>query len=101
MFGKLRVVIPGTAAALVGIAFLGGVALATTTFNPATGTGFVGKGDVQTPWGWNDQTLQSQAINVSFFEVQNADYAATCEWDTGVIHIVNHTITKSVSDTVA
>ena len=44
---------------------LTGVAAA-VTFDPATGTGFVGKGDVQLVYGWNNQALQTNALNVQF-----------------------------------
>ncbi len=45
---------------------LGAPATAAVTFDPATGEGFVGKGDVQTAFAWNNSQLQSQAGNVSF-----------------------------------
>ena len=35
-------------------------ALATVTFDPATGIGFVGKGDVQLAFGWNNATAAEQ-----------------------------------------
>ena len=41
-------------------------ALAAVTFDPATGTGFVGKGDVQTAVGWNNKQLQADAESVRF-----------------------------------
>jgi Spy/CpxP family protein refolding chaperone len=31
---------------------------AAVTFNPSTGIGFVGKGDVQNAFGWNNADLQ-------------------------------------------
>lgn len=81
------------------------VAVALTTFNPSTGTGFVGKGDVQTPWSWNNNTLQNHAGSVSFNyqEINDTAYYVTCEWDTGTIHVVHHTQTTNhaLSDTVA
>ena len=36
------------------------------TFDPATGLGFVGKGDVQYTFGWNNAQLQSNAASVMF-----------------------------------
>src|SRR5918996_4693526 len=36
-------------------------AFALVTFDPSTGTGFVGKGDVQTAFGWNNKQLQNNA----------------------------------------
>ena len=43
-----------------------GIAFATWTFNPDTGTGFVGKGDVQLLFGWNNAQLQANAGSVQF-----------------------------------
>jgi hypothetical protein len=48
------------------LAAVSAVALASVTFNSATGVGFVGKGDVQIIYGWNNQQLQSGAGNVQF-----------------------------------
>ncbi len=42
------------------------VAFAAVTFEPATGTGFVGKGDVQLIYGWNNKQLQDKAVLVQF-----------------------------------
>jgi hypothetical protein len=39
---------------------------AAVTFDPDTGTGFVGKGDVQTVYGWNNPQLQANADSVQF-----------------------------------
>ena len=48
----------------IGAALLFAVAIASAsvTFNPATGTGFVGKGDVQLAYGWNNKQLQDNAV---------------------------------------
>jgi hypothetical protein len=40
--------------------------MAAVTFDPATGTGFVGKGDVQSAFGWNNAGLQQNAAGVTF-----------------------------------
>ena len=40
--------------------------MATVTFNSATGTGFVGKGDVQSAFGWNNASMQANAGGVTF-----------------------------------
>jgi opacity protein-like surface antigen len=71
-------------AAVAVLAFGATAAFATVTFDPSTGTGFVGKGDVQVPWGWNNQKLQEEAENVDFYyeSIESADYAVTCEWNT-------------------
>lgn len=61
------------------------VAYAAVTFDPATGLGFVGKGDLQTPWGWNDAKLQNSAAGVSFYyhTYQTGSYSAVCTFTTG------------------
>ena len=61
-FGKWSV------ALIVGVVALTvtGSALAAVTFDPATGTGFVGKGDVQLIYGWNNSQLQTNAGVVQF-----------------------------------
>lgn len=41
-------------------------AFAAVTFDPATGTGFVGKGDVQLVYGYNNKQLQDNAGKVQF-----------------------------------
>lgn len=41
-------------------------ASAAVTFDPGTGTGFVGKGDVQLAFNWNNSQLQTRAPGVSF-----------------------------------
>lgn len=48
------------------IAILATAAYAAVIFDPATGTGFVGKGDVQLVYGWNNQALQINANSVQF-----------------------------------
>jgi hypothetical protein len=39
---------------------------AAVTFDPDTGEGFVGKGDVQLVFGWNNKQLQDNAEDVEF-----------------------------------
>lgn len=59
-----------------------GAAHASVTFDPATGTGFVGKGDVQVPFGWNDAKLQTNAPHVTFTYEKHSteEYEAVCVW---------------------
>lgn len=52
--------------ALASLVLLAGVALATITFDAESGTGFVGKGDVQYTLGWNNKQLQDNAAAVKF-----------------------------------
>ena len=54
------------AAMLVGAFSFTTTAYAAVTFNPTTGEGFVGKGDVQEAFDWNNKQLQQNAPGVSF-----------------------------------
>jgi hypothetical protein len=56
---------------ILGLALAGALAtsaavMAAVTFDAATGTGFVGKGDVQLVFGWNNKQLQDNADSVQF-----------------------------------
>lgn len=93
-------------ATLAVLAVAAGAALATVTFDVATGKGFVGKGDVQLAFGWNNAKLQAQAGNVSFsyVQVEAADYEVVCEFDTpGNKHSTHHVQTthKSLNDSLS
>lgn len=55
----MRNVTRAALAAAVGLILTAPAAGAAVTFDPATGTGFVGKGDVQTALGWNNKALQT------------------------------------------
>lgn len=84
-------------------------ALASVTFDAETGTGFVGKGDVQTAFGWNNQAAQANATAVSFSFQGSTTYSVRCEWDTITggprPQTIHHNITvprnTSVSSSVA
>lgn len=84
----------------------GGVAQA-YTLDAVTGTGFVGKGEVQTPFGWNNAKLQANAAGVSFTYDATDSYAAVCTWITGEgtkgekTHNVSHATSTSVASLVA
>jgi hypothetical protein len=62
-----------------------GIALAIVTFDPVTGTGFVGKGDVQEVFGWNNKDLQNNANSVQFrlLEKEVTETTWTCDRDAG------------------
>ncbi|MBE8525423.1 hypothetical protein ILP97_49455 [Amycolatopsis sp. H6(2020)] len=53
------------------------------TSDTATGTGFVGKGEIQTPFGWNNDKLQANAGGVSFTYDATDTYDAVYGWITG------------------
>lgn len=78
----------GILTGIAATAFAATLALATpataaVTFDSATGTGFVGKGDVQTAFTWNNQQLQGNASGLSFTYESEATYEAECTWTTG------------------
>lgn len=52
------------------------------TFDPTTGTGFVGKGDVQSAFGWNNAQLQANAAGIGFVYDETVTYNAVCGWGT-------------------
>lgn len=82
-------------------------ATAAVTFDPATGSGFVGKGDVQLAMTWNNQQLQKNASGITFSYESEEDYSAECEWVTGEgtrgkkTHKVSHKQSTSVVNAVA
>jgi hypothetical protein len=61
------------------------VAYATVTFDALTGMGFVGKGDVQYTFGWNNGALQNNANLVDFraSSVVVSESTWTCDRDAG------------------
>jgi len=58
--------VAAASAVFVGLMGLASPAIASVTFDPATGTGFVGKGDVQLVFNWNNKVLQDNASSVDF-----------------------------------
>jgi hypothetical protein len=87
---KLNKILLGIAAAAAAT-----VAIATVTFDPNTGTGWVGKGDVQSAFGWNNKAMQTNAAGVTFKFEEITTYVITCEWTTGERNPVQHVQTKS------
>lgn len=53
---------------------------AAVTFDVATGLGFVGKGDVQLVYGWNNAALQKNATKVAFRYVGTTTSSSGSEW---------------------
>jgi hypothetical protein len=89
------------ATALVSTAALASVTL---TISGGALSGFIGKGDVQSAFGFNNGKMQDAAPNVVFnySDTQSAD--VTCEWTTGpdrnpTTHTVTHTRNSSLSAT--
>ena len=70
------------------------------------GVGFVGKGDVQLAFGWNNAALQRNAAGVTFSYDATDTYAAVCTFTTGEgtrgerTHNVDHARRTSVSSVI-
>lgn len=69
------------------------------------GTGFVGKGDVQTPFGWNNATINSNAPGVTFtfatIEVRERDCQTLVGGPPPTRVLEDVTITKAVGSSLA
>jgi hypothetical protein len=93
--------------AVAGLLAASSYAISAVTFDPGTGVGFVGKGDVQLAFGWNNQALQANAAGVTFSYNVTDSYTATCTWVTGEgtrgerTHNVDHTTMTRVNGIVA
>lgn len=61
-------------------------ALAAVNFDSATGTGFVGKGDVQIALGYNNAQMQAQANSLAFTYLKTEIYSYDEVWDTNRKH---------------
>lgn len=96
----------GLAAGALAMGIMASSAFAAVTFDPVDGTGFVGKGDVQTALGWNNAELQKNAENLKFTYETQTVYEVTVTWTTGdgtkgeKTHTVEHKRTYSVNDIV-
>jgi hypothetical protein len=98
----MRIVHLKSAAAAIAFCVMVGTASAAVDFDPATGTGFVGKGDVQLAFGWNNKALQSNASAVTFVYEAVDTYEAECEFYTGPErNRTRHTATETEKTSVA
>lgn len=72
----------------------------------ASGTVFVGKGDVQSALGWNNKQLQDNANGLKWTYEISETYEITVEWTTGEgtrgekTHVVTHERTVNVNSAV-
>jgi hypothetical protein len=74
-----------------------GAALFDIDFDVSDGTGFVGKGDVQAAFGWNNHDLQENADDVWFSVNLTNTYTYVCFWLTGPAHNRReHRVTRTV-----
>lgn len=93
-------------AILAGFVAATSAAYAAVTFDASTGTGFVGKGDVQLAFGWNNAALQKNASAVTFGYEAKDTYDAECYWETTtgkgtiIVHDINVPKHVDVNSTV-
>jgi hypothetical protein len=93
-----------TAAAVAlgaGLLLVGASSASAYTMN-SSGTGWVGKGEVQTAYGWNNKTMQTNVGGVTFVMDSAATYDVTCEFDTpgGNHHVITQNKSTSVNAVV-
>jgi hypothetical protein len=69
-------------AAVIATLAISSPASAAVSFDHATGTGAVGKGDIQLAFGWNNAALQRNAAGLSFSVTEVDTYEFDCEWFT-------------------
>ena len=67
--------------ALMAMFVAAGAVFAAVTYDPATGTGFVGKGDVQLAFNLNNKQLQQNAKLVTFTYEEVGEYTLLCKAD--------------------
>ena len=67
--------------ALMAMFVAAGAVFAAVTYDPATGTGFVGKGDVQLAFNLNNKQLQQNANKVTFTYEEVGEYTLLCKAD--------------------
>ncbi|MGE5562177.1 MAG: hypothetical protein ACM3ZV_02590 [Bacillota bacterium] len=91
-------------ASAAAVALVSTAALASVTYDE-NGYGFVGKGDVQLAFGWNNKAAQDNAKSVSFSIESDDTYDVTCEWTTTTggkfPQVIPHAVTNHKSSSVA
>jgi len=105
MFFTLAVILMAACNEPVGpvSAVIAGPRVALSVSVDPTGFGFVGKGDVQLAFGWNNATLQNNAGGVTFSLSTTTSYTSVCSWVTGEgtrgerSHEVSHTVTQGLT----
>ncbi len=81
---------------LAAIAIVAVPTFAAVTLNPSTMTGFVGKGDVQLAFGWNNKQMQQNQDGVGFYYEASATYQQSCIKETQR-HTIRHVYTKKAA----
>ncbi|MBS8265414.1 hypothetical protein DYI25_13380 [Mesobacillus boroniphilus] len=99
----MKKVLVGLAAGALAMGIFASSSLAAVTYDSATGTGFVGKGDVQLALGWNNAQLQKEAEKLLFTYESVETYEVTVEWTTNEgkkgekTHTVDHKKTSEIA----
>lgn len=75
-------ILGGIAGAALGVLLFASSALAIVSLD-ADGNGFIGKGDVQTAFGWNNATMQKRHQDIKFEARNSADVEQDCKSGTG------------------
>ena len=78
MIGRMKKLYAAILVALAAMVLAAVPAFAAVTFDPNTGIGFAGKGDVQTALGWNNQQLQQNADQVQFQAINVSEQTWEC-----------------------
>jgi hypothetical protein len=84
-------------------ASFGSAAIAEVRFDAETGTGFVGKGDVQLVFGWNNRALQDNVDAVEFQakSITETTWSCTNENNDNIQQRTRTTTTEGVVSSVA
>ncbi|WP_368505291.1 hypothetical protein AB3N04_06515 [Alkalihalophilus sp. As8PL] len=102
----MKKIVMGFAAGALALTVFSSSAFAAVTFDSTTGTGFVGKGDVQNALGLNNAQLQKEAADLKFTYESVDTYEITVEWTTGEgtrgeqTHTVEHNKTSSLTSDI-
>lgn len=100
---KIRKLYMAIALAMATMVVAAGAVFAAVTFDPTTGTGFVGKGDVQLALGYNNKQLQDNANSLVFTVSSETEQSWTCDRDAGpqTQERAGTTTTQGVSTSIA
>jgi len=81
-------------------------AYAAVSFDEVTGSGFVGKGDIQLLTGWNNVQAQQRIPGITFSTESTEAWGYECEWFTGPVsnrtrHTGERKSTSAINSSVA
>jgi hypothetical protein len=99
---RMRFMKTAAAAALGAGLVLAGAASASAYTMDSSGAGWVGKGEVQSAYGWNNKAMQDNVGGVTFVYDATATYEVVCEFDNpGGHHVITQTKHTGVNATVS